>query len=409
MTLPPAASTTVVDITMPRLSDSMEEGTILKWLKAAGDLVARGDELVEIETDKATMTYEADGNGFLAIIGGEGDTLPVGAVIARLLPDAAELGSESPAAPPDVGGEDGRPRVFASPLARRVAQELGVDLAGITGSGPGGRVVRADVEAARPPRPMSAPPAPPAPPASVAAPTAAPEHAGGGAKGEATVQTPSRTQALIARRMAEAKATVPDFTVTIEVDAEAALSLREELRGAVTPLPSLNDVVIMACARALRDHPRVNGSFRDGAFEQYSRVNVGMAVASEEALVVPTLFDADRKRLTEIARETRTLAGKVRDGSVTASELAGGTFTVSNLGMFGVTRFTAVINPPQAAILAVGAATARAVVGEDGGLVARRVMELTLTADHRLLYGADAAGFLNSVRGLLEHPAVLLS
>lgn len=399
---------------MPRLSDSMEEGTILKWLKAPGDQVARGDELVEIETDKATMTYEADGDGYLAIVGAEGDTLPVGSVIARLLSGPGDVVSAEAAAPPsepaspprDNGtAHDGPQRTFASPLARRVALRIGIDVAGVAGSGLRGRVVRADVEAAAPVVVPAAPAAPPAP----TAPEPQPVAAGGQAKGEATVLAPSRTQALIARRMAEAKATIPDFTVTVEVDAEAALGLREELRGAVDPLPSLNDVVIMACARALREHPRVNGSFRDGSFEQYSRVNVGMAVASEGALVVPTVFDADRKRLTEIARDTRELASKVRAGTVTTADLAGGTFTVSNLGMFGVARFTAVINPPQAAILAVGAATPRAVIGEGGSVAARRVMELTLTADHRLLYGADAASFLNSVRGLLESPGLLLS
>ena len=188
----------------------------------------------------------------------------------------------------------------------------------------------------------------------------------------------------------------------------AVSELREQLRGQAEPLPSLNDLVIKACALALRAHPGVNAAYVDGHFERYGRVNIGMAVASEGTLVVPTVFDADIKSLTEVAIETRALAAKVRDATVSPSELAGGTFTVSNLGMLGVARFTAVINPPQAAILAVGAANPRAVVGADGSVTARRVMELTISADHRIVYGADAADFLATVRKRLERPAGLL-
>jgi len=229
-----------------------------------------------------------------------------------------------------------------------------------------------------------------------------------GSKGAVEVIEPSRSQQLIARRMASAKATIPEFQVTVEVDAEAAFDLREQLRGQAEPLPSVNDLVIKACALALRAHPGLNAAYVDGRFERYGRVNVGVAVAGAGTLVVPTVFDADTKSLTEIAVATRTLAAKVRDGSVTPPELSGATFTVSNLGMLGVTRFTAVINPPQAAILAVGAANPRAVVGPDGSFTARRVMELTISADHRIVYGADAADFLATVRKRLERPAGLL-
>jgi pyruvate dehydrogenase E2 component (dihydrolipoamide acetyltransferase) len=222
------------------------------------------------------------------------------------------------------------------------------------------------------------------------------------------VVEPNRTQQVIARRMSSAKATIPEFQVTVDVDAEAAFELREQLRGQAEPLPSINDFVIKACALALRAHPRVNGAYVDGHFEFYGRVNIGMAVASEGSLVVPTIFDADARSLVEIATATRALATKVRDGNISPPELAGGTFTVSNLGMFGVSRFTAVINPPQAAILAVGAATPRAIVAEDGSVSARRVMELTISADHRIVYGADAADFLGTVRKRLERPAGLL-
>jgi pyruvate dehydrogenase E2 component (dihydrolipoamide acetyltransferase) len=429
----------MTDVIMPRLSDSMEEGTLLKWLKAAGDEVRVGEALAEIETDKATMTYEADAAGFLEPLAKEGDTLAIGAVIARLVDsaEAAKSGGGAPvpaaagngdraeapaeaaqaepaatpveeaapssaaeAAPPPAAASSGE-RVKASPVARRIARELGVDLAGVTGSGPDGRIVKADVVAAG-----ERGAAPPAPAAAAAA--AAPTAEEGAIKGAVQVIEPTRTQQLIARRMASAKATIPEFQVTVEVDAEAAFELREQLRGQAEPLPSVNDLVIKACALALREHPRVNGSYLDGRFELYGRVNIGMAVAGEGTLVVPTIFDADRKSLVEIATATRALAGKVRDGTVSPPELAGGTFTVSNLGMFGVARFSAVINPPQAAILAVGTASPRAVLADDGTVSARRLMELTVSADHRIVYGADAADFLTTVRRRLERPAGLL-
>jgi len=417
---------------MPRLSDSMEEGTILKWLKSSGDEVRLGEAIAEIETDKATMTYEADAAGFLQIVAAEGETLAIGAVIANMVASpeeaagpvaeraAAAVAAAAPPAPQETAAPAERElvpaaaaaaerepapaataiaapggRVKASPVARRIAAELGVDLARVVGSGPDGRVVKADVVAA-------------GNGAAAAGPPASVDVSGPGAKGAVEVIEPNRTQQLIARRMASAKATIPEFQVTIEVDAEAAFELREQLRGQAEPLPSLNDLVIKACALALRAHPGVNAAYVDGHFERYGRVNIGMAVASVGALVVPTVFDADVKSLTEVAVTTRALAAKVRDGTVSPSELAGGTFTVSNLGMLGVARFTAVINPPQAAILAVGAANPRAVVGADGSVTARRVMELTISADHRIVYGADAADFLATVRKRLERPAGLL-
>jgi pyruvate dehydrogenase E2 component (dihydrolipoamide acetyltransferase) len=228
----------------------------------------------------------------------------------------------------------------------------------------------------------------------------------GTAKGDVTVQELTRTQQLIARRMAESKATVPDFTLRTEIDMEACVRLRADLKALGGDVPSYNDMVVRAGALALREFPRANGSYRDGRFELHSRVNVGVAVAAQDSLVVPTVFDADRKSLREIARETRALAERVRAGTVTPPELSGGTFTVSNLGMYGVTDFTAVINPPQAAILAVGALAQRPVV-RDGALVARHTMGATLVCDHRILYGADAAEFLARIRALLEQPLAL--
>jgi pyruvate dehydrogenase E2 component (dihydrolipoamide acetyltransferase) len=276
-----------------------------------------------------------------------------------------------------------------------------VDLSSVSGSGPGGRIVRADVEAASAGAPSSSPaPSTPAPGATSEVPSPAT------AKGEVTVVELSRTQQTIARRMAESRATVPDFTLHADVDMDQAWEGRAALKASASEgavVPSFNDLVVKACALALREFPRVNGAYKDGRFELYSRVNVGVAVAAPDGLVVPTVFDADRRTLGEIARDTRALAAKVRDGTITPPELSGATFTVSNLGMYGVREFVAVINPPQAAILSVGAVEERPVV-RDGAVVPGRRMSVALACDHRILYGADAAEFLARVRGLLEAP-----
>jgi pyruvate dehydrogenase E2 component (dihydrolipoyllysine-residue acetyltransferase) len=396
------------DVLMPRLSDSMEEGTVLKWLVEQGGEVKRGQPLVEIETDKANMTYDADADGVLTeVIAQEGDTLEVGQPIARI-GAADEVDGARPAdeaAPAEAAAEaapavvtpNGGERVKASPVARRMAEELGVELARVEGSGPGGRVVKADVEAAAR-----------APAAGEPAPAAAGEPApADGAKGEVTAQELTRLQRTVARRMAESKATIPDFTLEVDVDMTLCIELRERLKGQTENAPSFNDMVVKAAALALRDHGRVNGAYRDGRFEAYSRVNVGIAVAAEDALVVPVVHDADQKSLGEISRQARRLIERVRDGQVTPPEVSGGTFTVSNLGMFGIDRFTAIINPPQAAILTVGALEKRPAVDERGRVVARDLMSLTLACDHRILYGADGAAFLAQVRELLEQPLSL--
>jgi pyruvate dehydrogenase E2 component (dihydrolipoamide acetyltransferase) len=450
------------DVTMPRLSDSMEEGTIIRWLKADGDEVTRGEEIAEIETDKATMSYEADADGTLRIVAQEGDTLPVGEVIARLggeteepagdaggqetatganvqrdegpestseetgepdreaagvatrdeeatasRPQRTQQAPSRPASPAGGGGGGadgaGNGRVKASPVARRMARELGVELGALQGSGPEGRIVKADVEAA----------AQPAPAASgegdaeelATAPASEPVERGT-AKGEVSAQELSRVQQLIARRMAESRATVPDFWIEGEIDMEEVAALREQLRavaGEDGVTPSFNDFVVKACALALRAHPRVNASYRDGAFELHGRINIGIAVAAQESLLVPTIFDADQKALGEIARLARELAAKGRDARLSAPELGGGTFSISNLGGYGTPRFQAVINPPQAAILAVAAIRKVPVVLDDR-VVVRRRMSVTLSCDHRILYGADAAAFLTTLRELLEQP-----
>jgi len=407
------------DVLMPRLSDSMEEGTVLKWLVEQGGAVKRGEPLVEIETDKANMTYEADTDGVLIeLLAQEGDTLEVGQPIARIgaegeAAEAPAAKAEAPAKQPDPEAEEREPqpqpvakpnggRVKASPIAKRIASEIGVELSQIEGTGPGGRIVRADVEAAQSkpaPKPKSAPAAEPA-----AAPESAPS---GGAKGDVAIHEPTRLQRTVSRRMAEAKATVPDFSLELDVDMTLCIELRERLKAQTERAPSFNDMVVKAAALALRDHPRVNGAYRDGKFEAYARVNVGVAVAAQEALVVPVVHDADQKSLGEISRQALRLIERVRSGEITPPELSGGTFSVSNLGMFGIERFTAIVNPPQAAILAVGALMKKPAVDERGRVAARDLMTLTLICDHRILYGADGAAFLAQVRELLEQPLSL--
>ena len=443
---------------MPRLSDSMEEGTILGWMKSVGDEVAVGDELVEIETDKANMVYEADEAGTLVeIVAEEGATLPIGEVIARIgsageevegseggdEPDGEHPGPPSSGAPAgrqespseetgsggrgvpdegtpdaplaesggegsDSGGEGGDGgRVKASPLAKRIARDQGVDLAGLTGSGPGGRIVKADVERAA--EGGGEAQKEEAAPQQAAAATPGAKEKAETARGSAEIVELSKLQQTVARRMAESKATAPHFYLTADVDMSQAVGARGRMKAKAAEgetVPSFNDMVIKACALALREFPRANGAYRDGRVEEYSRVNVGVAVAARDALVVPTVFDADEKGLRQIATETRALAARVREGTITPPELSGGTFTVSNLGMFGVTTFSAVINPPQAAILAVGSIDEVPVV-RDGEIVPGHRMSVNLACDHRILYGADGAKFLARVRDLLEEPVLL--
>ena len=468
----------MAEIVMPRLSDSMEEGTVLQWLKSVGDEIAVGDEIVEIETDKANMAYESDVAGTLTeIVAQEGETLPIGTPIAVVgdsggsdsreghaakpagpvaagdppSPPVAEASSGigPPTAPPAGESEEStaetreagddapagtaapgqaepsateaeqadghRPK--ASPVARRMAKDAGLDLSQLTGSGPGGRIVKADVERAVSsaggvvggpiPEEASATGGDGGSPAATgpADATVSPETA----KGQVTIQEPSKLQATIARRMAESKATAPHFYLAAEIDMSRAVAGRALMKEGAAEgdvIPSFNDMVVKACALALREHPRANAAYRDGRFELYSRVNVGVAVAARDALVVPTVFDADRKGLRQIASESRELAQRVRDGKITPPELSGATFTVSNLGMYGIDRFSAVINPPQAAILAVGAIAERPVV-RDGEITTAHLMKVDLACDHRILYGADGAQFLARVKSLLEEPLSL--
>jgi pyruvate dehydrogenase E2 component (dihydrolipoamide acetyltransferase) len=379
------ASAAQVPLLLPALSEGMEEGTLLQWLIANGEPVSAGDPVAEVETDKATTELEAPAHGRLWHRVAEGETVPVGSELAVVGGDDE---SPDPAMAKPRPRED---RIVATPLARRIARDRGIDLSTLRGSGPRGRIVRADVDAASP--------APPAPADLATVP------------GDDERVTASKVQLRIAQRMALAKSTIPDFAVSMSVDMGPADELRRSLvdhssQNDVRP-PSLNDMIVKASGLALREHPYTNGSYLDGEFLIHEHVNVGVAVATEGSLVVPTVFDADQRSLVSISAEVRRLASAVREGRVDAADLSGGTFTVSNLGMFGVSDFIAVVNPPQAAILAVGSVEEVPVV-RDGELAIGKRMSMTLTCDHRILYGADAAAFLGRVRDLLERPISLL-
>jgi pyruvate dehydrogenase E2 component (dihydrolipoamide acetyltransferase) len=396
----------VVEIGMPRLSDSMEEATILAWLKEPGERVARGEPLVEVETDKATVVYEAELDGVLEeIVIGNGETAELGALIARMRADdaaQARIVSARAAKAPDTAAAGRTPasratdsssragRANATPVARRLARSLNVSLDDITGTGPGGRIVVSDVEAAAG-RTETAP-------------------AGADGRGTATEVAHSPTQRTIAQRMAESRASIPEFTLEVEIAMDAVAAARDALEdGGGEPLPSFNDFVVRAVALALGDFPTLNASYEPGRAIRHGRINVGIAVDAADALVVPTIHDADHRSLHEIAAESRRLSEAARARRLTPDDVADGTFTVSNLGMFGVRRFHAVINPPQVAILAVGAVAPRAFVDNAGAFVARESMDVVLSCDHRVVYGAEAARFLDRVRQLLEHPATLVA
>ncbi len=380
------------ELTMPKLSDSMAEAVIVRWLKSPGDVFARGDGLIEVETDKATVVYEAESDGTLgSILVPEGGTVAIGEPIATLA-NGERLGSDPSGVRPQQSGDGPAPterqgsdpsgvrpqqRPNATPVARRTAVDLGVSLHGITGTGPAGRITREDVQRA----------------AESGATVQQPVASG---KGDLRVLELTATQATIARRMVESATTIPVFTVSADVDMSLLAALRRGAREEGGDAPSLNDFVVKAAALALRDFPRFNASYVDGKVECYSRINVGIAVATDDALLVPVVLDADRKNIEEVATETRRLADAVRHRAVQPQDLRDATFTVSNLGMFGVRSFTAIIDPPQVAILTVGG------LRDD-------LMTVTLTCDHRVVYGADGARFLSRLRELLERPLALVS
>jgi pyruvate dehydrogenase E2 component (dihydrolipoamide acetyltransferase) len=458
------------EVTMPRLSDTMQEGTIARWLKHAGDDVKKGDILAEIETDKATMDLEAYEAGTLEqILVQEGETVPIGQAVAvigsgtsgvgylsprqdsRLIapatpapvpaptstsvPSPADVGASAklaervsiprpsplyrppknqpPIAPAPTDGSGAR-ALKVSPLARRMAEEHSIDLRQVQGTGPGGRIVRDDIEdylEQRPPtKAPTAPaaPGPAAPPQEVSAVT--PAVAAQVSTPDIEVSTLSRMQATIARRLAESKQTIPHFYVSSEVDMTDLLSMRQTFNASADEdgvKVSVNDLIVKACALALEKFPEVNSSFKDGQFVRYKHIHVGIAVDIPSGLVVPVIHDANIKGVRSIARESKVLIEKARNNKVSQADLDGGTFSVSNLGMMDVTEFIAVINPPQAAILAV-ASTRKRFVPIDGQPATRDLMSMTMSADHRILYGATVARFLQEVKRLLQNPYSLL-
>src|SRR5579883_724516 len=450
------------DVTMPRLSDTMQEGTIARWLKKAGDEVKKGDTLAEIETDKATMDLEAYDSGVLEqIVVQEGQTVPIGQVVAiigsgtgaqaKQEPPAAEAAEQTPQAeqaastttastteaaptPParetaarateaepeskpasaqstlqreEADGTKAGEQLFvkASPIARRMAEEHHIDLSQLQGTGPGGRVVRDDIEDVLQRQHTGAPAATaeaPVTPTQPQEPVPAPQE------GERVPL--SRMQATIARRLAEAKQSIPHFYVSNEVDMTDALALRKQLNesaGEDGVKISVNDLIIKACALVLEKFPEVNSSYSDGQFIRHKEIHIGIAVDVPAGLVVPVLRNANIKGVRTIAREARTLIEKARASKLTPAEMAGSTFSISNLGMMDVTDFIAVIIPPEAAILAVGS-TRRQFVPVDDQPVLRDIMPMTMSADHRILYGATVARFLQEVKRLLQSPYNLL-
>ncbi|GAA0370518.1 pyruvate dehydrogenase complex dihydrolipoamide acetyltransferase [Actinoallomurus spadix] len=425
------------EILMPRLSDTMEEGVISAWHKKPGDKVSAGEALVDIETDKALMEYEAYEDGVLGeILVAEGQTASIGAPIAILLGEGESAPPKAPAAPeaapaangqaaapqqpaaapapaatatvpaqgaPAEASNDTRSRPPSSPLARRLARENDLDLTTITGSGPGGRIVRADIEAALKNAPAPAPAAPQAPSPATTAPAAAEDP-------DVERVPLSRIRKVTARRLTESMQSTPHFYLTRVVDVGALLAFRKTLNEALNPAKvSVNDLIVKACATALRANPVLNVSFTEDSLLVHKRVNVGVAVALEDGLVVPVIRDADRKTVSQIGAETRELAGRAREQRLTPQEMSGGTFTVSNLGMFGIDSFTAVINPPEAGILAVGATRKDVVVGDDGEFTARDRLTLTLSVDHRACDGATGAKFLGELAELLENPLRIIA
>jgi pyruvate dehydrogenase E2 component (dihydrolipoamide acetyltransferase) len=422
------------ELVMPRLSDTMEQGTIGRWLVNEGDAIAEGDVIAEIETDKATMEFQAYAPGtVLKILVGDGETADLGAPIA-IVGEPGEEVPESPqtpdvgatprqaaaaeserlaAAPPPVvaappraaqsgnGASAGTVRV--SPIARRMADAAGLDLGRLAGrgSGPDGRIVKVDVERLL---------------AEGTAPASAPEIAEvrrseppSPAADEVRELTPMLK--AIAHRMAESKATVPHFYVTAEVDMTRAVQMRTELNEGLADRGgkiSLNDLIVRACAMALLDHPQAHRSYVDGRHVYHAHANVGIAVALDDGLIVPVVREADAKSVLEISAETRDLAGRARSGGLKQHEIEGATFTASNLGMFGVSQFSAIINPPESAILAVGATVERPVV-VDGQMAIRSIMAVTLACDHRACSGADGARLLQTITRNLQAPSLLLA
>jgi pyruvate dehydrogenase E2 component (dihydrolipoamide acetyltransferase) len=416
-----------IEVPMPKLSMTMEEGELISWVKHEGDQVRAGDVIAEVNSDKVEMEVESPADGTLVrLAAAEGEIVPVGAPIATLETEAEDLlggilgappgdqpaeeaaarpdGGET-AAPPPAGeapatekapapsGEAPAGPVPVVPAARRRAAELGVDLAAVTGSGPDGLVRVADVEAVAAPE----------------APAAREEPAAPAAAGDVEEVPLTPMRRVVARRLTESMQSAPHFYLTVRVDVTRLLGLRAELNrqlaaGGQDVKVSVNDLIVKACAGLLAGNRELNVSFGGDKLVVHRRVHIGLAVAVDGGLLVPVVRDADRKRITELAREAGELAGRARAGKLGGDDMGGGTFTVSNLGMLGIEQFTAVINPPEAAILAVGAAGPEPLVTADGQIEVRQVLRMTLSIDHRAVDGATGARFLSQLKDVLEQP-----
>ncbi len=413
-------------VKMPRLSDTMEEGTVATWLKKVGDTVEEGDILAEIETDKATMEFESFYSGTLLHIGiGEGESAPVDEVLAVIGPEGTNVEAvlkgaktapavESSAAASEavvsevketpevqeVSSSDGE-RIFVSPLARKIAAEKGIDLRQVKGSGDQGRIIKRDVEDFKPE----------AAPVAVIAPEAAKEKMApfvpAGEEHTEEVKN-SQMRKVIARRLSESKFSAPHYYLTIEVDMDNAKASRAQINELPDTKVSFNDMVVKACAMALKKHPQVNTSWQEETTKFNHHVHIGVAVAVEDGLVVPVLKFTDQLSLTQIGTSVKDLAGRARIRKLTPAEMEGSTFTVSNLGMFGILEFTSIINQPNSAILSVGAIVEKPVV-KNGNIVVGNTMKITLACDHRTVDGATGAQFLQTLRAYLENPVTMLA
>ena len=430
----PAAAAEIPDgveiVKMPRLSDTMEEGTVATWLKKVGDAVEEGDILAEIETDKATMEFESFYSGTLLHIGiGEGESAPVDEVLAVIGPEgtdvSAVLAGGASAAPAAVKSEsaekpestsapvseaaspvpatDGQ-RIFISPLAKKMAQEKGIDLNTVTGTGEHGRIIKRDIESYQPPAAAAvSTTVDEATPVQVMAPIALPV----GEESSEEVKN-SQMRKVIARRLSESKFTAPHYYLMIEVDMDNAMASRAQINDLPDTKVSFNDMVVKACAMALKKHPQVNTTWQEDTTRYNHHVHIGVAVAVEDGLVVPVLPFADQMSLTQIGASVKDLAGRARVKKLTPAEMEGSTFTVSNLGMFGILEFTSIINQPNSAILSVGAIVEKPVV-RNGNIVVGNTMKLSLACDHRTVDGATGAQFLQTLRMYLENPVTMLA
>lgn len=421
-------------VKMPRLSDTMEEGTVASWLKQVGDEVEEGDILAEIETDKATMEFESFYSGKLLYIGiQEGESAPVDAVLAVIGPEGTDVDAVLNAKPGSKKGaktetknedtskttdteeasstetttvtSDGN-RIFASPLAKKIAEDKGIDLSKVSGSGDNGRIIKKDIENYKP--------------------SEAPKAATEVAKSEKAASAPAVSMAIpageegveetknsnmrkaIAKALGNSKFTAPHFYLTIEVDMDNAIASRAQINSLPDTKVSFNDMVLKACAMALRKHPQVNTTWNGDTTKQYKHIHMGVAVAVDEGLVVPVIKHADMLGLTQIGAAVKELAGKARSKKIAPSEMEGSTFTVSNLGMFGIQEFTSIINQPNSAILSVGAIVEKPVV-KNGEIVIGNTMKLTLACDHRTVDGAVGAQFLQTLRYFVENPVTMLA